>query len=227
MLETCPTALALTGQWFQMVCSLEHPPTVANTLDTFTCEQLIAKAATLAFPDSPGTVGKVIESYKKDKEPEYDIEDDPETAELIEEMAVTDQVNSDDLKSYRDDLKKKAIQKLAKMNGEERKKRVEVAKKKKAKSAAVKKGKGKVNIKFAKGVSKKISPTSEAPVDAPAAPPPSSDTGQDNGALELPAASGSWEMILKLTYTVSYSFIRVAFPTEVEAALMFKLCASW
>ena len=160
-------------------------------------EQLINKAANLAFPDSPGTAAKVIEAYKKDPEPEYTAEDDPETAELIEEMAVTDQVNCEDLKSYRDDLRKQSLQKLAKRHGEERRKRAQSAKEKKSKAAAKKKGKGKVNMKFAKATAKKGFKKPAKSEGSLAGQPPAADVGVGEGPLDLPAASGSGGVDLK------------------------------
>ena len=63
----------------------------------------------------------IIAAYKKpektaENEDEDGVEPDDETlVDLLEEMAILDQVNAQDVKSYVDELKSKTIKKLSRM----------------------------------------------------------------------------------------------------------------
>ena len=86
------------------------------------------------FQDDPASIPAVKALYAKAKivvEPEMD----EETCLLLQEMAISDQVNSADLKAYQDDLKKAQVNALnrKRKDMEEKVKADKEAKKKRAK----------------------------------------------------------------------------------------------
>ena len=71
----------------------------------------LEKCVRLAFPGDDARITEVLALYAKesgDAEEDLDEENDPEFLELLEEMAVSDQVNTSDLKTWKETADKKS-----------------------------------------------------------------------------------------------------------------------
>ena len=97
----------------QMVVALEAPHTNVADLDPLTEKALLNRLVPLVFPGDPALVAEILDAYARPKPAKDEYEMDEETCDLVEEMAVSDQINLDDLKNFRDEIKKKSMRKLA------------------------------------------------------------------------------------------------------------------
>ena len=117
------------NKWELIKASLAgfQPPSTLPILAALSFEALLHGLIEFVFKDDPASISQVKDLYAKERvveEPELD----EETCALIEEMAISDQVNSSDLKAYQDDSKKSQINALNRKRKQEEEK--EQAKKK-------------------------------------------------------------------------------------------------
>ena len=171
---------------------------------------LLARLARALLPQSE--VDGVLAEYLKPAqagEDEADADDpfenDEEIMELLEEMAISDQVNSQDVKAYRDELKTRTVRKLHKMRLASRASRkAEVAARKTRKAAAKRMSKKRLKVAAQKhrhtateepGVAPPRGPPPPAPPGAPAPPPPPPPPPPSGDRVEAPTVPGGYQRL--------------------------------
>ena len=112
----------------------------APPLQTYSRQVLLGYLARAVAP--PDEVEEILERYKKPRPADADCDadaldvDEPELQDLLEEMAISDQINQQDLKAYRDDIKVRTSKKLIAVRGQVRAEHAEAVAQKKAKAKA-------------------------------------------------------------------------------------------
>ena len=95
----------------QACLSCLQPPQTVAMLSALPELTLLHQMIDTVFQDDPASIPAVKAMYAKAK-PVVEPEMDEETCLLLQEMVVSDQVNSADLKAYQDDLKKAQVNAL-------------------------------------------------------------------------------------------------------------------
>ena len=111
-----------------------HLPYDTDELAKMSTKQLLILLIETTFSGRPCLITDTKLLYEKPP-PEDDEENpalDPELVDLLTEMAMTDQCNTGDVKQFRDDLTKKATQRLNAARQKERQRKAEALAKKKA-----------------------------------------------------------------------------------------------
>ena len=176
---------------FMLQHCAEKIPGAKPPAQTYSRIILIGHLAT-ALGVSPEEVAQITESYKKARPPppeEDGLDDEPELADLLEEMAISDQINQQDLKSYRDDIKARTTKKLVQMRNRARQEHAAAAAKAKAKAKRRKASVGRKarNFKHAKSQLRQARNKINAARPGPAAPPDPNPPGPSSGDPPPPA----------------------------------------
>ena len=151
------------------IISMETPtPTLADVQQN--APTLLKRLVKLVFDGDDEMANRILDAYSKQKV-EVPVDVDEEMADLLEEMAISDQVNTGELKTWKNDLQKKAVRKLAVLRADERNAAAakRAAQKKRAKLKVAKKLiKGHKIFKVAKKPKSTLASSSTTPTPASA-----------------------------------------------------------
>ena len=156
-----------------------------------TATDLLHTIIDFVFKDTPDMISEIKQMYASEKPQEEEVID-KETADLIEEMAITDQVNSGDLNAWRGDIQKQTVNKLSRLRKQAAKEKLE---KQKAAKEKLKKHKAAKQLvsqgKFAKRAALTGGACSAAPATLAVALPvePSASAAASSASEAVPATA--------------------------------------